>query len=590
MRKVGEIDRRWVFLLLTIVLGGAMLFPFPQPVEPNVQVRKVYNFIDDLKPGDVVLLGLDFDPQAKAELQPMTKALLRHCFKKNLRVVGMTFWAVGADMAERIMDEVGRECKKVYGKDYVFLGYKPGGMAMVLTGMGENLKRTFDQDVRGINTSTMPVLKGVSRLKDFSLLVDLAAGMTVGGWVVYAGDKYKVPLVAGCTAVSGPDYYVYLDTKQLLGLIAGLRGVADYEKLIEQPGFGTRGMAAQTAAHVLIILLIIIGNIQYFRRRRRPQTVPALPPDEETQKHDYGKVVFAVCAVLFIAANVIMLSTGRLSVKENQIPNAMKTFGLIVGVFLTFAIFSFLYRDNPFFRATENLFVGVGLGVTASVTWYTAFKPQIYDKLIEPALSPVDRIHPTDYWLLVPITLGALMLTRISRRAGWLSRYTVAFLVGYGAGFSIQPTIHSAILKQSYQTVRIGAVSWYAGLILAGVAAAMIVTAWFASKGGWPSKVFPIGNVLLVLVYAGLKTAPKFAQATAGVDTLLMATGVITVMSYFFFSAEHRGVLGATSRFGIVVLMISFGASFGYTVMARESLLIGRLQFILGDWLRILPQ
>ena len=113
-----------------------------------------------------------------------------------------------------------------------------------------------------------PSIRNVRRLPDLRYMIDLAAGSTVDGWIIYGGDKYSVPMAAGCTAVSGPDYYVYLNTRQLTGLIAGLRGAADYEMLLKQPGDGVMGMAAQSTVHAIIALFVIIGNVVYFRGRR----------------------------------------------------------------------------------------------------------------------------------------------------------------------------------------------------------------------------------------------------------------------------------------------------------------------------------
>ena len=64
--------------------------------------------------------------------------------------------------------------------------------------------------------------------------------------------------------------------------------------------------------------------------------------------------------------------------------------------------------------------------------------------------------------------------------------------------------------------------------------------------------------------------------------------GVITGIIYFFFSKEHKGIFGGFAKIGIWFLMIAFGASFGYTVMARISLLIGRVYFLLHNWLHII--
>jgi len=263
-------DLRWTFLLVAAAICFALLVPVPLPIEPNKAVRAVYEHVEQLPPGSAVLLALDFDPEAKAELEPMTKALLRHCMKRNLRVIAMTFWFRGTAFHKGIFDWLAEQFPdKVNGRDFVYLGYQPGGMAQVITGMASNITATFPQDYDNRPTASLPIFEKVRSLKDVAYLVDLAAGFTPSGWILYASDKYRIPLAVGCTAVAGPDMYVRLDAGQINGLIAGLRGAADYEALLKAPGFGIAGMFAQSIVHGMIVLLVVIGNIAFFRGRRR---------------------------------------------------------------------------------------------------------------------------------------------------------------------------------------------------------------------------------------------------------------------------------------------------------------------------------
>ena len=263
-------DIRLLFLLVVAAVIFALLAPTQQPGTPEESVRSVYRDIEQLPDGSYVLLAMDFDPQAKAELEPMAIALLRHCLRKGHRVIGMTFWPTGNAFANDVFVRVGKEYPdKEWGRDYVYLGYQPGGMPQVITGMSESITRTFPQDYRNRATAGMPIFQQLASLKGADFLIDLAAGMTPGAWIVYAGDRLKLPMAVGCTAVSGPDLYVRLDAGQIKGLIAGLRGAADYELLIERPALGTSGMFAQSIIHALVVLFVIIGNVQYFRARRR---------------------------------------------------------------------------------------------------------------------------------------------------------------------------------------------------------------------------------------------------------------------------------------------------------------------------------
>ncbi len=263
-------DIRWLFLVVSAAVVFALMMPARQPGTPDEAVRKVYETIQELPGRAAVLLAMDFDPQAKAELEPVSLALLRHCLRRNLRVIGMTFWATGNDFANDLFKRAGEELPDMqWGRDYVYLGYQPGGMAQVITGMGENITRTFPQDYRNRSTAAMPIFQEVRSLKEVAYIIDLAAGQTAEGWIMYGGDKYRIPMAVACTAVSGPDLYVRLDAGQINGLIAGLRGAADYESLIQRPGLGTSGMFAQSLIHVVIIAFVIVGNVLYLRAKQR---------------------------------------------------------------------------------------------------------------------------------------------------------------------------------------------------------------------------------------------------------------------------------------------------------------------------------
>lgn len=231
---------------------------------------------------------------------------------------------------------------------------------------------------------------------------------------------------------------------------------------------------------------------------------------------------------LFASVNLSFFLMGRMRINWED-------FGIVLAAGLTLTMYSFLYKDNPAFKIGENLYVGVALGYTIIITWFNALKPDLYDPLIVPLLTQAKR---PEYLLFAPMTLGIFMLLRLSRRLAWLSRWSFAFVVGLGAGITIPNYIHTFILKQIEPSLR---------PVLVG------------------------GEGVL-----------------GSINTLLILLGVVSVLIYFFFSIEHRGAVGLVSRIGIWFLMVSFGASFGYTVMGRMSLLIGRMIFLLKDWLGLI--
>lgn len=173
----------------------------------------------------------------------------------------------------QLCKQTSEESKTLWGKeklsgDYVFLGFKPAYQNLVLN-MGDDLKGAFPKDFYGQPTAPMPALKGVQSLKDIDLAVDIAAGQTPEMWIAYGSDRFGFPLGVGCTAVMAPYMYPFLQSGQVVGMLGGLRGAADYEKLLEKPGDATPGMQGQSAAHLLLIALIVAANARFIVGRIR---------------------------------------------------------------------------------------------------------------------------------------------------------------------------------------------------------------------------------------------------------------------------------------------------------------------------------
>lgn len=202
--------------------------------------------------------------------------------------------------------------------------------------------------------------------------------------------------------------------------------------------------------------------------------------------------------------------------------------GAWVATGLTLFIFSFLYKDNPLFKLAEHLYVGVSVGYTI----VKAYDTVIVHLIVKPVFEQGELS------LLIPVAIGFLMLTRYVPKAAWLSRYAFAFIVGVGSGLAIPRTISSFILKQIEDTVR---------------------------------------PVLSLAGSDGAAFSMNLLNPASNLNAVIILIGVSSVLFYFFFSIEHSGPGRVVARTGIVFLMISFGAAFGYTVMARMSLLIGRL-------------
>ena len=195
-----------------------------------------------------------------------------------------------------------------------------------------------------------------------------------------------------------------------------------------------------------------------------------------------------------------------------------------VALFFTLCVLSFLYKDNPFYKLAEHVVVGVSVGF-GMVYWATmAFYSKFY--------MPLTQQHK--YIYIIPAILGLMLVLRLFPRVSWLSRYPFAFLIGIGSGISLPLQMQAGILKQFQATM-----------------------------------------------------LPLDFTTTKGINDFIILIGVFSCLFYFFYSKEHKGTYGKIANLGIWFLMVGFGATFGYTVMARLSLFIGRMLFIFRDVLGI---
>jgi hypothetical protein len=206
----------------------------------------------------------------------------------------------------------------------------------------------------------------------------------------------------------------------------------------------------------------------------------------------------------------------------------LETISVWIAGGLTLCIFSFLYGDNPVYKFAEHLYVGFSAAYWLIYVWHFTIKQMV--------INPIAAREPGSLMLIIPLFFGFLMLSRwFPERYSWISRWSIAFTVGIGAGL-----------------VTIGQIQ---GLLLPQLKATILPLA----TGNWHTN---INNFLIVI-------------------------GTVATLTYFYFSRREGGAVSKFSRVGIIFIMIAFGSSFGYTVMARVSLLIGRMIFLFGNWFHI---
>jgi hypothetical protein len=206
-----------------------------------------------------------------------------------------------------------------------------------------------------------------------------------------------------------------------------------------------------------------------------------------------------------------------------------------LAVFFTMAIFSFLWKDNMIYKFAEHLVVGISMGYWVIILYQTSFLSKMWQPMMRTFHGTPEGLP--DKLVFVPIGLGFLLFTRFFPKISWLARIPMAFILGVGSGVAIPLGIQTSVIQQIHPTM----------------------------------AAFQVGNQTGFL--------PMF-------NATLVFLGVICGLAYFFFSARHTGILGGMSKVGIWVLMIGFGASFGYTVMSRVSLLYGRMNYLVFDWVQ----
>lgn len=259
-RRLLRLDRRIIFIFIFFATALPLLFPVNLPISVSPRVRAAYDTIDKLPAGSYVLMSLDYEPDIMAELQPMSIAVLRHCFRKGLKPVVLTLYPAGPGLIERALDIASKAENKRRNEDFVFLGYKSGSQSVIL-GLGESIRTMFPTDFWGTPLDSIPLMRRHNSFADFPLVVNLSGSTIADYYIRIAATRYRRPMVLGATAVMTTDYYPYLSSGQILGLIGGMKGAAEYEKLNDFFGDARRGMDAQSLVHVVIVVLVILGNV-----------------------------------------------------------------------------------------------------------------------------------------------------------------------------------------------------------------------------------------------------------------------------------------------------------------------------------------
>lgn len=313
--KMQALDRRYIYLVVALAIILPLIIPFNSRTYVTEPAENIYKKIDSFVSQETgvgrrdraVLLCFSHDASTMAELFPMEISILRHCFQRKIPVFTICFLPAAKPLMDYALQTAKEDFSDIQsGIDYVNFGYKPWSLFTPLVlGMGDDIAKAVETDDEGRIVENLEIMKEIKNYNEMNLVVDFAASAAVVRWITYARARFGANVAAGVTAVMAADNYPYLQTGQLIGMLAGLKGAAEYEKLVDvfalhrnketgkiesrdfskeilkeswiklsdikNPSYKQArvGMNAQTVAHIMIIVFIVLGNIGYFVNKKR---------------------------------------------------------------------------------------------------------------------------------------------------------------------------------------------------------------------------------------------------------------------------------------------------------------------------------
>lgn len=262
LEKLVYLDRRVIYVLILLSVVVPLWFPLELPITPTAPTIAAFEAVEKLPEGSLILMSADYGASTKVEIHPVVIATFYQAMRQNKKVAFMALTPEGQSFANQAIAAVAKAFpQKKYGEDFVNLGYKAGNEAPLVS-MGIDFRGVFPTDVKGTPLSDIPMLSRVTRLSQFDLVGTYSYGYPGAlEHIRTTATQYGRPLVVVTTAVMTPQYFPYFDSKQIVGLVGGLRGAAEYEKLTGVNSGAIKGMDAQSLAHFTIAGLIVLSNV-----------------------------------------------------------------------------------------------------------------------------------------------------------------------------------------------------------------------------------------------------------------------------------------------------------------------------------------
>lgn len=238
---IFNIDRRVVFVFVFLSLLIPLLVPYAMPCKPTDYVQAMYDAIEHAAAANKpVFLSFEFDPTGAAEQEPMARAIVRHLFARGGKAVVMckSGGQLGEALHLQILEDCAQEYGKTYGEDYVYLPFLPGSTNLVIN-LGKSLESAWPKDYRGRDLSQITLTRNITRLADFDYVMVICSSLTtVVDWITYGQQPYNLRMGFGVLGNVTPDVTNYVQSGQIVGLLGGLIGAAQYEQILVDKEMG----------------------------------------------------------------------------------------------------------------------------------------------------------------------------------------------------------------------------------------------------------------------------------------------------------------------------------------------------------------
>lgn len=270
--KLENVDRRILYWILFIGLMIPYLSPLGLPVRVTEYSQGVYNALEALEPGDVVILSINGGVSAWPEILPAMLSCCRMVVRQDAKLIVWGFGHVDIDITwEKIKTEVPEiGTQWAYGEDYAYFGYLPNQETTVQL-LSEDIRRVFSEDTQGNAIDSLPIMQNVNSHEDISLVITSDTGEVAMQYIRQWASAYNKPLATIGIAMGGSSNIPFYKSGLLVGMSIGSRGGAEMEKLVGVLGEATVTMDSINVSHILFILAIILTNVIFFIRRTREQ-------------------------------------------------------------------------------------------------------------------------------------------------------------------------------------------------------------------------------------------------------------------------------------------------------------------------------